>query len=439
MPAVLHSLVMGAAGGGSSGFGGGGGGGGGGGFGGGGGGGYSGGGYRGGGGGAFFLPLPVILLLVAIFVALAVVGYINRQLIAARYRARRRARDKRVRTASAEAAEDDPQFAADVVEPAAVALFGAVQVAWDARDLDALRQLGSPELMQEWRLRLDDFARRGWHNRVTVLQGPQVEYVGIVNRERDEDDRVTVRLEADLEDYVQDGYGREIYLDAKTSRLSHLAEYWTLGKRDGGWVLLSIETDQEGQHHLDEEVIASPWSSDAELSDQTRVELAVADAASLPAGELVDVDLADDARAQALDLSLTDGRYDPELLVIAARRAVAGWSEAVDGPDDALLAVASPEAAHALLYPGEPSGRERRRLVVRGLRVQDVRIERLDTDQEPARMHIALQAQGRRYVEDRDTAEVLAGSKERAVAFTEALTFALDGPAENPWRIVATR
>jgi predicted lipid-binding transport protein (Tim44 family) len=53
-------------------------------------------------------------------------------------------------------------------------------------------------------------------------------------------------------------------------------------------------------------------------------------------------------------------------------------------------------------------------------------------------MTVELELGGRRYVEDRDTATVVSGSKDRAATFTERWTLALDGPAEAPWRIVRT-
>ena len=86
--------------------------------------------------------------------------------------------------------------------------------------------------------------------------------------------------------------------------------------------------------------------------------------------ELVDVDYAGDARTQALDLSVVDGRFAPAVLEAAARRAVEAWAEAVDGADAALERAATPEAVHALLYPrGEST-----RLVVRGPRLTELRI-----------------------------------------------------------------
>ena len=42
-------------------------------------------------------------------------------------------------------------------------------------------------------------------------------------------------------------------------------------------------------------------------------------------------------------------------------------------------------------------------------------------------MTIEVDVSGRRYIEDRRTAEVLAGSQSRETSFTEHWTFALDG------------
>ena len=90
-----------------------------------------------------------------------------------RYRRKLRERDRAVRTASAEAAEDDAYFASDELERHAVALFRAAQMAWDARDREGLARLVGPDLLVEWERRLDDFDRKGWHNRVEVLEDPK--------------------------------------------------------------------------------------------------------------------------------------------------------------------------------------------------------------------------------------------------------------------------
>jgi len=86
-----------------------------------------------------------------------------------------------------------------------------------------------------------------------------------------------------------------------------------------------------------------------------------------------------------------------------------------------------------MLHPGDPSGKTR--LVVRGPAVKQIRIAGLDAGSEPPTMTIDVELEGRRYLEDRDTAAVVAGSQLRATKFTERWTLALDGPAEQPWRI----
>ncbi len=105
-----------------------------------------------------------------------------------------------------------------------------------------------------------------------------------------------------------------------------------------------------------------PWR-DERVADTALVETAVADA--LPAGvavaEIAPAQLDPDARAAALDLALADGRFAPDVLEVATRRAVQAWAEAIDGEDDTLEALADRDAIDALLYGGDASGRTRGR------------------------------------------------------------------------------
>ena len=399
-----------------------------------------GGGHGGGGGGKLFF----ILWLVAHPIALVfVIGVIlcfalYASVLNARSRTRRRERVRRVELAAAEASEDDAAFSPDVVREQAVQLFKDIQLAWDARARTRLGELVGADLMVEWRRRLDDFDRKGWRNRVSLISGPEVEYVGMTNRADDRDDRVVVRVEATLMDRVVDRAGNELHQAGSASARRHLAEYWTLGKRpgDGNWMLLSIEQRAEGEHHLSGEVVVTPWDDTARLRDEALVEGAAAD--KLPedvrAAEVVSVSYEHDARAAALDLSLVDARFAPDVLEVAVRRVVDAWAEAVDGSDDALAALSTPKALQDLLHPGDPSGGTR--LVVRGPRVRSVTIRSLDVHAEPPRMTVAVEAEGRRYVEDRDTTRVVSGSQAAAIRFTEHWTLALDGGDADPWRIV---
>ncbi len=352
--------------------------------------------------------------------------------------ARRRTaeRERRTALAAAEAADDDSSFAPAVVKPAAARLFTQIQAAWAADDRVRLRQLVAPDLMAEWERRLDDYRRRGWRNHVEPVGEPKVEYVGLTNRGDEAQDRVVVRIEGKLRDYVVDGAGNHIKRRGRMSETVPVREFWTLGKRRGRWILLSIEQGAEGAHVLDQQLIATPWSDEQSMRDEALVEGAVAEAlpADVKPAEVADLQFEGEARAAALDLSLADGRFAPDVLEVAARRAVAAWADAVDGNDAALLKLADPEAAQHLLHPGDPS--QRTRLVVRGPTVRQIRIAALDAAADPPTMSIDVDLEGRRYIEDRATAAVLSGSQSKATRFIEHWTLGLNGDPRQPWRIV---
>jgi hypothetical protein len=424
---TLPATALAGAGGGTSGFGGGGGGGGG--FSGGGGG--FGGGGTGTGGGFSVIGFAVVFIIIAV---VAIVGWIKREAIARAYRRRRAERAEHVRAAAAEASEDDAWFASEAVTADAERLFRDIQDAWDARDEAALGRMVGPDLHVEWTRRLKDFARKGWHNRVEVEGNVQVEYLGLVNREDDTQDRVCVRITATLHDFVVDRHNAKIVrTDAGTSEFKTTSEWWILARDGDAWRLVSIEQDAEGRHLLDDEIVASPWSDEGALRDEALVEGAQADA--VPAGvaiaDVADLDFDGDARAAANDLSVADGRFAPDILEVAVRRAAAGWAEAVDGEDAPLEAVAAPEAVRALLHPdGEGT-----RLVVRGPRIQRMTILALDAAAEPPTMTVELALTGRRYVENRDTLARLSGSADRETRWTETWVLGLEGDAANPWRL----
>jgi hypothetical protein len=399
---------------GSSGFGGGGGGGG-----------FSGGSGSSGGGSASWSSILVVVAIAALFVGWSA-------FTALRYSKRRRARVERVRLAAAEAADDDAGFAPAVVTEQAAELHRALVTAWTGRDRPALSALLGVDLMVEWERRLDDFDRKGWHNVSEILTGPTVEYVGLTNRAADEEDRVVVRVQAFLRDFVRDENGRTIKRSDSDADTTELAEFWTLGKRDGGWILLSIEQDREGRHQLDAPIVASPWGDDRRLRDESLTELASADAVPAAAlAEVTPVDMDGDARTAALDLSLVDARFAPDVLEAAARRAVDAWAEAVDGDDAALEAVAEPAAVDALLYSGDPS--HRTRVVVRGPRLARLRI----TGLKGRAMTVEADVTGRRYREDRDTLELVEGSRDRDTTFRVRWTLELGDDPTTPWRVTA--
>jgi predicted lipid-binding transport protein (Tim44 family) len=214
---VIHILA--AAGGGSGGFGGGGGGGGGG---------FGGGGGSGSGGHESAQTILIIIVASAALVLFMTYvfnpWYVRRQSRGAAPRDVTR-RVEQTKLAALEAETDDADFDPDTVRSAASALFLEIQERWSENDITALESLVGADLMVEWRRRLQDFDRKGWHNKVQPHGEPAVEYVGLVNREGDHEDRVVVRLSASCEDYVIDAAGDQVLKNNATSTTTTLDEY----------------------------------------------------------------------------------------------------------------------------------------------------------------------------------------------------------------------
>jgi predicted lipid-binding transport protein (Tim44 family) len=346
-------------------------------------------------------------------------------------------RERRVELAAAEAADEDPEFAPDRVRATATRLFMDIQTAWDADDRIHLRGLVAPDLLAEWERRLDDFQQRGWRNHVQPLGEPTVEYVGLTRKGDRDTDRVVVKIDARLKDYVVDGYGRHLKRSGRLGETTRVREFWTLQRRGEHWVLASIEQGAEGKHALEEQIVATPWADERGMRDEALIEGAVAE--QVPTGtkvsEVADLQYDGDAHSAAMDLSLADGRFAPDVLEVAARRAVDAWALAVDGDDGLLDAIATSAAKRELLYAGDSSGAIR--IVVRGPVVNRIRIVSLDAGAEPPTMTVEIDLTGRRYVENRDTTAVLAGSRTRKTSFTERWTMSLTGDGQQPWRITA--
>lgn len=340
-------------------------------------------------------------------------------------------REAAVRLAAVEAAEDDPLFDSELVQARAAALFVAIQRAWSVDDVTALRRLVGAELMVEWEARLADFRRKGWRNRVDVLDGPQVRYVGVTNRAGDAEDRAVVQLTAKLRDVVVDQRGR--ILPSDEGEIARISEFWTLGKRAGEWVVVSIEQEREGSHHLSAPLVAAPESDVARLRAEAVMELGAAD--GVPAervGEMLSPAFTGSARAAALDLSLVDGRFAPDVLATAIGEVLDAWGQAIDGPDEPLAARTTPEALSALLYP---TASRRDRLVIRGEAVRSTTIVEVAPGP-PPQVRVQVDVSGVQYVEDRDTTEVLAGSKRKPTTTRQLWTLRLSDDPRRPWIVV---
>jgi predicted lipid-binding transport protein (Tim44 family) len=75
--------------------------------------------------------------------------------------------------------------------------------------------------------------------------------------------------------------------------------------------------------------------------------------------------------------------------------------------------------------------------VIRGPAAEEIRITGLDAQADPPTMSLELRLAGCRYIENRDTTEVVSGSASHRRRFSEHWTMGLTGDKEQPWRIVA--
>jgi predicted lipid-binding transport protein (Tim44 family) len=328
-------------------------------------------------------------------------------------------------------------FAPEVVEAAARELHDEIVAAWTADDHRRLAGLVGHELFVEWDRRLAELRRRHHRNLVERRGRLRVDYVGLVNRPGDVADHVVVHVRGRLRDAVVDQRGQVVFRDANDNGKRTRSEYWTLGKREGHWVLVSVEEEHEGAYHLNEPIVASP-ADDEQLHDEAVIERGVAAAAQpdrfAEVAVTIPLEFADKARLAALDVAQLDGRWAPDVLEAAARRAVAAWAEAIDGNHQSLIDIAGRHTANALLYPGSD---RRTRQVIRGAELLNLRIIHLEPAAKPPTMTVEATIRAHRYTESRSTGAVLEGSKTRTDTFSEQWDLILTHNRVNPWRIAS--
>jgi hypothetical protein len=120
------------------------------------------------------------------------------------------------------------------------------------------------------------------------------------------------------------------------------------------------------------------------------------------------------------------------VLATAVGQVVEAWLQAIDGPDHHLGARTTPEALAALLYPTRS---QRDRLVIRGAEVTSVSIDAV-VPGPPPEVQVELVVRGVQYVEDRDTTEILAGTKRRRTETRQRWTLRLEDDPRRPWLVV---
>jgi hypothetical protein len=191
-----------------------------------------------------------------------------------------------------------------------------------------------------------------------------VDILGVVNRERESEDRVVVRVRARLERGAID-------------------ERWTLLHRGARWRRVAEAGDPLAEPLLKSPLITGPENDDQRLNEASLQELSAEPRTDATPGELVDTTAP--PPQQLRDLAVADERFDPMLIEAAVEHIVQAWEQSSDGSDTPLLAVATGAGAHALMFP---AGRGRRG--VRDARLQRWEITRVKAAETPPCVEVRL-------------------------------------------------
>jgi predicted lipid-binding transport protein (Tim44 family) len=311
--------------------------------------------------------------------------------------------------------DTDASFNVAALKQRASWLYVTAQRAWTDRDHATLSQILSPVLYRKWSEELRDYESRGEVNVVEILSGPTVEMVDVANRKGEQNDTVTFRITARLNDYVRRNFGSD---SRRTDGSTNPIEYWTLRKNDAGeWIVSSIEQAAEGAHHLTSKIEIDGWDQ-KEVAREAVLEVAEKTSAKDVPDilSLTGFSWSTDADSAASDLSLIDARFDKSVLEVAIEQFIEEWTM-----NDGSLDFTPVRTVN--------------RTVLRDAAIESIEVRSL-VSREPIVFRVAVGAQGVYYEVDRRTEEVLQGDalKRRPLAF--AFDLRLDGPEAKGWTVV---
>ncbi|WP_245594368.1 Tim44 domain-containing protein [Actinospica robiniae] len=312
--------------------------------------------------------------------------------------------------------DTDASFNVAALKQRASWLYVTAQRAWTNRDNATLRQILSPVLYRKWADELRDYESRGEVNVVEILSGPTLELVDVANRKGEQNDTVTFRISARLNDYVRRAYGSDSRrADGSTSPV----EYWTLRKNKAGeWIVSSIEQAAEGAHHLTAEIEIDSWDQ-KEVAREAVLEVAEKTSAKDVPDilSLTNFSWSTDADSAAGDVSLLDARFDKSVLEVAVEQFIEEWTM-----NDGSLDFTTVQTVN--------------RTVMRDAAIEKIEVRSL-ASREPIVFRIAVGAQGVYYEVDRRTEEVLQGDARKRRPLTFAFDLRLDGPDAKGWTVIA--
>jgi hypothetical protein len=334
---------------------------------------------------------------------------------------REHARANRAHFAAVEAAEDNPSFSPDAIEQYVTGIVALADGLWRGGKRGALDGSPDADLVTAWAR-----SRQSWLGSGLEAKGkPSVDFLRVVNREDEKEDRVVVRVRLHI-------HCKHPRLGLVALRYVRLDERWTLGRSEGRWVLLSVDGDPLAGPVLTAPLVPDPSYDTERLREESLAEFASAQKvdADVALGDLVSADVP--PAFALLDLSVVDGRFLPALIAAELAHLVEVWEEAVTGSEAAFEDLASADARAALLRPGPG-----RRFVMRDAVLKSWEPTRLDLSRRPPAIEVMLDVVAARYVETDDGSDRVGNQNdERLMALTWVLE--LTDSARAPWRLAAS-
>lgn len=138
----------------------------------------------------------------------------------------------------------DPSFSENAFKESVEDMFFRIQGGWTKRDLSAVRNLLTPQMLDTFQTDINDYIVRKEFNRLENIAVRQVEIVDAVQDQGEE--YITVRFLASLLDYVTDERTGNVISGSSNDPVKFL-EYWTFTRKVGekNWLLAGITQEED--------------------------------------------------------------------------------------------------------------------------------------------------------------------------------------------------
>ena len=333
---------------------------------------------------------------------------------------RERVRASAAHAAAVEASLSEPVFSPDLLIETVGELVGRASQRWGGQQVTGVARSDDQVI--------DDWAKATMSSvgaRLQVLSGPNVDFLQVINRDGQDEDRIVLRVRLHLH--------RDGRLGVGEPRTALSDTRWTLGRSQGQWRVLSITSDPLSVDLLTAGLVSDPSADERRLREQALAELSETSGSVMTdlAG-LVSADAAPDR--QLLELAMIDQRFDRQLINATIEHLVQAWDAAsAGGGNGPLESVMSTDVIDQLLAP-IPG----RLLVLRDTRLEHWQLGRLVLTTSPPKIEIGVTVSAIRYLVSDPKRRHVSGSTEYRHELTLGWTLALGTAPALRWRLVHT-